>query len=95
MREYRAYVFGTDGHRFLKLDQFASDYPDDAAAMKAAERFVEGHDVELWDCGRLVARFDNKSRAVVASNGQILASLKMVADQSLVPAADIESKQQA
>jgi hypothetical protein len=57
MREYRAYILGIDGHRFIKTVEFLSDHPDDATAMKAAEQFVDGHDVELWDRGRLVARF--------------------------------------
>lgn len=95
MRDYRAYILGTDGHRFLKVAQFASDQPDDATAMRAAERLVDGHDVELWDCARLVARFDHESRAVVTSDDRILAGLKMVPDESLVPVVDIESKERA
>lgn len=95
MRDYRAYIIGTDGHRFLKVARFASDQPDDATAMKAAESLVDGHDVELWDCARLVARFDHESRAVVTSDDRILASLKTVPDESLVPAVDIVSKERA
>ena len=57
MRDYRAYIFGIEGHRFIKVADFLSDHPDDATAMEAAKRLVDGHDVELWDCGRLVARF--------------------------------------
>ena len=95
MREYRAYVMGVDGYRFLKVAQFASDHPDDATAMKAAERLVDGHDVELWDSARLVARFGNQSDAVVTSNRKILTSPKTVTDQSLVPPVDIESKERA
>jgi hypothetical protein len=56
MRDYRAYILGVDGHRFVKVKDFLSDQPDDAAALSAAKRLVDGHDVELWDCGRLVAR---------------------------------------
>jgi hypothetical protein len=56
MRDYRAYILGIDGHRFLKVQDFQSDQPDDAAALRAAKQLVDGHDVELWDCGRLVAR---------------------------------------
>ena len=56
MRDYRAYIFGIDGHRFIKASEFLSDHQDDATAMKAAEKLVDGHDVEVWDCGRLVAR---------------------------------------
>jgi hypothetical protein len=95
MREYRAYILGIDGHRFLKVAQFASDQPDDLTAMKAAERLLDGHDVELWDCARLVARFDHETRAVVVSDDRILAGLKVVPDESLVPASDIESTERA
>ena len=56
MRDYRAYILGIDGHRFIKASEFLSNHPDDAAAMKAAEQLVERHEIELWDCGRLVAR---------------------------------------
>ncbi len=56
MRDYRAYILGIDGHRFMKVKDFLSDQPDDAAALSAAKRLVDGHDVELWECGRLVAR---------------------------------------
>jgi hypothetical protein len=54
--DYRAYVLGIDGHRFLKAARFLSDHPDDVAAVAAAKTLVEGHDVELWDHNRFVAR---------------------------------------
>jgi hypothetical protein len=57
MRDYRAYILRIDGHRFLKVADFSSDYPDDAAAMNAARQLVDGHDVEVWDGARLVAQF--------------------------------------
>ena len=63
MRDYRAYILGIDGHRFLKVKDFLSDQPDDVAALSAAKRLVDGHDVELWDCGRLVAR--------LSANGEV------------------------
>ena len=56
MREYRAYILGIDGHRFIRVKEFLSDYPDDTAALTAAKQLTDKHDVELWDCGRLVAR---------------------------------------
>jgi hypothetical protein len=59
MPEYRAYILGIDGHRFIRAADFLSDHPNDAAAMKAAEELVDGHDVELWDGGRLVGKFDH------------------------------------
>jgi len=56
MRDYRAYILGIEGHRFIKAKEFLSDHIDDAAALNAAKRLVDGHEVEVWDCGRLVAR---------------------------------------
>jgi antitoxin (DNA-binding transcriptional repressor) of toxin-antitoxin stability system len=56
MRDYRAYILGIDGHRFVKVKDFLSDQPDDATALSAAKTLADGHEVELWDCGRLVAR---------------------------------------
>jgi hypothetical protein len=56
MRDYRAYILGVDGHRFIKAKDFSSAHPNDAAALKAAKQLIDGYEVELWDCGRLVAR---------------------------------------
>jgi hypothetical protein len=56
MRDYRAYILGIDGHRFIRVEDFLSDHPDDAAALNAAKQLTDKHDVEVWDCGRLVAR---------------------------------------
>ena len=56
MRDYRAYILGIDGHRFVRVKEFSSGHPDDEAALSAAKQLIDGHDVELWDCGRLVAR---------------------------------------
>ena len=64
MGDYRAYILGIDGHRFIRAKDFLSNHRDDAAAMKAAKQLLDGHDVELWDCGRLVAR--------LAPNGEVL-----------------------
>jgi hypothetical protein len=65
MPEYRAYILGIDGHRFIRAADFLRDHPNDAAAMKAAERLLDGHDVELWDGGRLVAKFDHSQATAV------------------------------
>lgn len=56
MRDYRAYILGVDGHRFIKTKEFSSDHPNDTSALNAARKLLDGHDVEVWDCGRLVAR---------------------------------------
>src|SRR5579872_2848692 len=57
MRDYRAYIMGIEGHRFIKAKEFLSDHLNDTAALNAAKQLVDGHEVEVWDCGRLVARF--------------------------------------
>src|SRR3974390_2664287 len=55
MRDYRAYILGVDGHRFVWVSDFKTDYRDDAAALDAAKQLSDKHDVEVWDGGRLVA----------------------------------------
>ena len=59
MPDYRAYILGRPGHRFLKVTKFSSDHADDAAALSEAKKLVDGYYVELWDGGRLVARLDH------------------------------------
>ena len=56
MPDYRAYILGGEGHRFVRVAEFSKDHADDAAALLAAKQLIDGHDVELWDGGRLVAR---------------------------------------
>jgi hypothetical protein len=64
MREYRAYILRADGHRFVKVKEFSSNQPDDAAAISAAKKLIDDHDVELWDRGRLIARFSSSGEVV-------------------------------
>lgn len=45
MPNYRAYVIGADGS-FARAHNFAA--ADDSEARTHAERYVDGHDVELW-----------------------------------------------
>jgi hypothetical protein len=51
--EYRAYVIGIDGH-FISTNEFVAT--DDETAFECARQFVNGHGVELWSGGRLVAK---------------------------------------
>ena len=92
MHTYRAYVLGMETHRYQQVAQFVGDQVDDDAAMKAAEKFVDGHDVELWEAARLVARFDHKSGSVTIGD-QLPMALRTVPSESLVPAVEIESKE--
>ncbi len=66
MRDYRAYILGIDGHRFIRAMDFLSDYRDDAAALNAAKQLSDKHDVEVWDCARLVA--------VLSPGGEVISS---------------------
>jgi hypothetical protein len=50
-------VIGSDGH-FIEAIQL--DCPDDKAAIESAKQFVNGHDVELWQLDRHIARFNSK-----------------------------------
>jgi hypothetical protein len=52
MPEYRAYLIGSDDRIVERIDV---DLPDDAAAIAAALRLVDGHDVELWQGTRKIA----------------------------------------
>jgi hypothetical protein len=59
MRDYRAYILGIDGHRFIWVADFSPDHPNDAAALNAAKLLTNEHDVEVWDGCRLVARLSS------------------------------------
>jgi hypothetical protein len=61
MPDYRAYILGGEGHRFAIVAEFPRNHADDSTALLAAKQLVDGHDVELWNGGRLVARFDHKT----------------------------------
>jgi hypothetical protein len=54
MAEYRAYIVGEDGH-FVRAVQLVC--PDDETAKEYAKQLVDGHDVELWQLERLIAKF--------------------------------------
>ena len=74
MRDYRAYILGVDGHRFVRVKDFSNDQVDDAAALSAAKQLVDGHEVELWDCGRLVALLSSNGEVVSPELAPIMAS---------------------
>lgn len=59
MPDYRAYLIGSDGHFYRAV---AVDALDDEAAMVAARQLVDGHDVELWQRDRKIAKFDRKEK---------------------------------
>jgi hypothetical protein len=57
MADYRAYIIGHDGH-FVTFKQLECINDDDAK--EQAKRLVDGHDVELWQRARKVARFERR-----------------------------------
>jgi hypothetical protein len=56
---YRAYIVGPDGH-FTNSHEFFAENDDEA--FERARQFVDGHDVELWDSGRFVARLQRQPK---------------------------------
>jgi hypothetical protein len=77
MRDYRAYIFGIDGHRFVWAKDFVTNHPDDAAALEAAKRLNDNHDIEVWEGSRLVARLassgEGKSPGLIPSSSDCAA----------------------
>jgi hypothetical protein len=56
MAEYRAYTVGNDGH-FIGFEPLICR--DDGEAVAKARGMVDGHDIELWNGSRLVARLSH------------------------------------
>jgi hypothetical protein len=59
MPEYRVYIIGSDGHFFNSVPLECAD--DDEATEKA-KQLLDGHDVELWQRDRKIAKFDHKPK---------------------------------
>ncbi len=57
MTDYRVYVIGNDGHI---ANAILLDCVNDNAAIESANQLVNGHDLELWQRDRLIAKFDRK-----------------------------------
>ena len=57
--EYRVYIIGSDGHFYNSLPL---ECADDDMAMERARQLVVGHDVELWQRDRKIARFDHQPK---------------------------------
>ena len=58
MTEYRAYIVDVDGH-FVRAVELIC--PDDEAAKENAKQLADGHDVELWQGERPIAKFGHKA----------------------------------
>ncbi len=59
MDHYRVYVIGRDG-RFIKSIDLSC--ADDNAAIESTKQLIDGHDLELWQRDRRIARFDSKPK---------------------------------
>lgn len=70
MSDYRVYVIGSYGH-FVKAIHL--DCQDDSAAIEYAKQFIDGHDIELWQRDRRIARFDTRLKD---TNGWLKDGLK-------------------
>ncbi len=55
MTFYRVYFIGNDGH-FVSVIEL--DCPNDHAAIESARQFINGHDIELWQEDRKIAKLD-------------------------------------
>ena len=45
MHDYRAYILGIEERRFVWVENFLSDHPDDVNAVAAAKKLSDSHDV--------------------------------------------------
>jgi hypothetical protein len=59
MAHYQAYLVGRDGNFIKAVDLICND---DDAAKKRAERMIDGHDVELRQHARRIAKFEGKRK---------------------------------
>jgi hypothetical protein len=59
MPEYRVYIIGADGHFYNSVPL---ECADDSEAIEQAKQLVDGHDVELWQRDRKIAKFDHKPK---------------------------------
>jgi hypothetical protein len=57
MAEYRVYLIDSDDHFYDAVPLICAN---DAEAMEKAKQLADGHDVELWQRDRKIARFDHK-----------------------------------
>jgi hypothetical protein len=59
MPDYRAYIIGPDGHFY---ETVALNALDGAAAIEAAKRLIDGHDVELWHPDRKIRKLKQEKK---------------------------------
>jgi hypothetical protein len=59
MSDYRVYVLDDADH---VKDRIELDCADDSAAIEYAKQYIDGHDIELWQRDRRIARFDTRPK---------------------------------
>ena len=59
MTDYRVYIVGKDGNFQSSI---ALDCAHDDAAIELAKQLADGHDVELWQRDRKIARFQHEPK---------------------------------
>ena len=59
MSEYRIYVLGVDAQIIaaVKLER-----PNDDAAIESARELLDGHDIEIWQEARIVAKLKSETK---------------------------------
>jgi hypothetical protein len=57
MPDYRAYIVDSEGH--IKSFEVITA-PDDEQAVRAAQQYVDGCDVEIWELDRKIAVLTKK-----------------------------------
>ena len=62
MPVYRAYIVGLHGQSIRAVE---IDCVDDDAAIERAKQLSDGHDVELWQMDRPIARFEVASKKII------------------------------
>jgi len=58
VQTYRVYFIDRANH--ISRAPEIIEAADDQDASEQAKRFIDGQDIELWDRGRLIARFPRK-----------------------------------
>ena len=60
MGSYRAYLLDKDGR--IHQPPKVIEANDDSEAAQAAQQLVDGHDVELWEGQRRIAKFTHENK---------------------------------